>query len=258
MVPDPSRTRPIVHIGAPKTATTWLQTTAFRRVIGRTLCGVTGPDATLNAAVRSMVVADLEGGPRYDADAVARTLATAGPLLVSDEGLAGLLWPRPRDRVVPAGRSLMADRLAAALPDAHVVLVTREPDTWLRSSYSTYVRHGGTRTFRRYVREVIDPSYCDWEALAALHRRRSAEVTVLRYEDLQADPQAFVTDLAARTGLRFADGSDVGVRNAGLSPWRRTALRTINRVRPSAIHPEPPAGIVIPGAARLAEAIGPR
>ncbi len=253
-----SADRPIVHIGAPKTATTWLQTAVLPGVIGRTLCGVAGPDPTLNAAVRSLVVADVEGGTRFDTATVARRLASAGPLLVSDEGLAGLLWSRPRDGVVPATREVMVERLAAVLPDARIVLVTRAPATWFPSAYSTYLRHGGVLGPDRFRDEVIAPGYCDWEALAALYRRRFADVAVLRYEDLKADPDAFVRTFATTVGVEFDGHPRAGVRNAGLGRWRRGTLRTLNRFRPSAIHPTPPSGISVPGAARLAERVGPR
>lgn len=249
---------PIVHIGAPKTATTWLQTSVLPGVVGRTLCGVAGPDPNLNAAVRSLVVADVAGVATFDADAVAWRLATAGPLLVSDEGLSGLLWARPRDGVVPADREVMVERLATVLPGATIVLVTRAPATWYPSAYSTYLRHGGVLGPDRFREEVIAHDYCDWEDLAAQYRRRFDEVVVLRYEDLLRDPEAFVRDLARTLGLAFDGRTRTAVRNAGLTGWRRTTLRTLNRFRASAIHPVPPSGIAIPGASHLAERIGPR
>ena len=256
-VPEAS-VRPIVHIGAPKTATTWLQTAVLPGVLGRTLCGVAGPDPGLNAAIRSLVVADLPGGVRFDAATVSRRLAAAGPLLVSDEGLAGLLWARPRDGVVPAGREVMAERLAAVLPGATIVLVTRAPSTWFPSAYSTYLRHGGVLGPDRFREEVIPPGYCDWDALAALYRRRFDDVVVLRYEDLRADADAFVRTLARRVGIAFDGLPRTGVRNAGLGRWRRTTLRRLNRFRSSAIHPIPPSGIAVPGGERLARLVGPR
>jgi hypothetical protein len=105
---------------------------------------------------------------------------------------------------LPAAQAEICGSLAARLPDAHILLLTRGFRSVLVSGYSQYVRGGGDTDF--YVFRDIDPAELahaahawDYNYLVAIYRQAFAgRVIALPYELLRDDPAAFVSELETR------------------------------------------------------------
>ncbi len=130
---------PIIHVGFPKTASTWFQKAFYPyvrspRYIGR--------DA-LKAALADWNALD------FDPAAFRESLGlSAGePGLISEEGLVGYLHNGGVGGMVT---KVIAEQLKQAYPDARIVLFIRAQPSILVAAYAQYVRSGGTRGARRY------------------------------------------------------------------------------------------------------------
>ena len=186
-----------VHVGYHKTGTSWLQRNVLPTCVGATyvrpgIAGTAGEQWAIKSLVR------VPPGGAFDPRAMASHLPD--DLVVSYEDLLGHPWADPR---YPMEMERILDRLAAVLPDARIVLVTRRPDGWYRSLHAEYVRGGGTAGFRRFVRSVLRPEYVDTDQVVARLRARFPAVHTLAYEDLQQDPEAFVARFGAIAGATF-------------------------------------------------------
>jgi hypothetical protein len=145
--------------------------------------------------------------------------------VTSTEGLtAPLASPSPEEyRDHLAGKQSLFERQAAAcrllaslFPNAHVLIVTRGFRSMILSSYSQYVRAGGTADFEEAMR-LEGPNPWRYDKLIALYRQAfDGRVILLPYELLAADPARFRAELANRLGVEPCDLADSRV-NPGLS-----------------------------------------
>ncbi len=110
--------------------------------------------------------------------------------------------------------------LAELFPGATVLIVTRGFRSMILSSYSQYVRSGGTRSLEALMRHERGADH-PWNYDAAIGHYRArfgaANVIVLPYELLRDSPADFVGALAARLGLDPAAVPD-GRVNPSLAP----------------------------------------
>jgi hypothetical protein len=129
--------------------------------------------------------------------------------------------------------------LADLFPNAYVLLVTRGFRSMMLSSYSQYVRSGGTDDFFALNPEFGRPTHrskavWDYDRLIALYRARFGDrLLVLPYEYLRDEPAAFVRIIEDR--LEIAPHPPPGrVFNAGLSPeelrWYPRITRAVKRL----------------------------
>lgn len=214
--------RPVVHIGAPKTGSTWLQTALFPTVIGRAYGGAGGfeKNRLLSAAILS--VSDIAG---FSADAVRLVLNSTPSPLLSWEGLSSSNNP-----IFPPTPPIdeMAERLASVLPEAHVVMMSRKPSAWRRSSYSTYLRNGGCLNFNRYCDLIEDSGADDWSRIADTYRVYFSSVTVVRYEDISENLEHGARAVFGSLGVLFGD-SRQGHPNRSMTKWEIRAVRYLNQ-----------------------------
>lgn len=154
-------------------------------------------------------------------------VVTSFELLISPSG-------RVQDHACPHATTLMPrapararvrEVLLSLFPDAHILIVTRGFRAMIFSLYSEAVRGGASSSledFARFLAQLADRglSGLDYDAVigeyvAAFGAER---VTVLPFELLAQDPQAFVAKLDQMLGLT---GSPPITRaRPGLSPWR--------------------------------------
>jgi hypothetical protein len=252
--PERHSSRPIVHVGPTKTASTWLQEVVFP--------GLQGVEVLGRKAVGEMDARDQElleetwrivrdPDDVYQPGGLARLVAEARPadgrLLVADEGLLSTMRYLSRDQLDRA-----ADRLHDEVPDAQIVLVIRNPVTLIASTYRHYVRRGGTLGPKRFCRAstpgfTFCPESFDMGYLYDLFDKRygTNDIVVLVYEDLAGDSKGVLDTLISRLGVAAspqlveAVGSS-GARNASLSTLTCSALRQANRLFSSRFNPDGP------------------
>ena len=200
-------TRPIVHIGYHKTATTWFQNQVWP--------GATSHEYVERAVTQRALLAP--PGMHFDAVAARVALGLEGrirPVLLSEENLSG--YPHNGGMHGLIGPE-MARRIRAVLPDAQVVIFVRNQREIVRATYAQYVSGGGTWSLRRYLggkagrhgaltRSYKAPAF-EWEHFAfdrliahydALFGEES--VHVYPYEWLR-EPEAFLLRLRRDLGV---------------------------------------------------------
>lgn len=255
-------TRPIVHIGYPKSASTWLQEVFFPRVDNASL-------VQKSAVIETFMEA---GALSFDPDAARRRLRAADPgrMILSFENLSG--YPH-NGGVMGALSKDLACRLHGTLPDADVVVFIRRQTDILAASYAQYVKQGGTHPPDRYLfprdyrsRQHTRPDknprfeleHFAYLPLLRLYRRLFGRdrLHVFLYEAFNADQAGFIRDFCARLDLQcthplaFRQYCNVSPTAPVLQVVRRINLFTAGRVldKSPLIH--------IPGAYWLGRGIG--
>ncbi len=255
-----------LHIGLPKTASTFLQATFARHhsigYLGR-------PYTQENRSFNQLQYA-FDGA--WDAVEFADVLAQwrsgftdKSALVISDEMLAGF----PAYNFI--NRSMIADRLAQSIPDAEIILYLRNQRDLLLSMYNHYVKIGwiahpldtrfvtvpgtgmsltewlnGEHTWSRSRRFIDNRSFCSVEhfrfsTLLALYHQRFAKVHVLLFEDLQCNLSSHLNRLGAILSvadLEQAAGGLDSAKNASMSDAdlvRRLATNRLAGFRPKAL-----------------------
>jgi hypothetical protein len=118
-----------------------------------------------------------------------------------------------------AAQAAICNSLAELFPAGHILIVTRGFRSMIMSSYSQYVRSGGTNSLEELVGDAQAENPWHYDALIGLYRQRFGEdqVTVLPWELLRDDPSRFVSQIEARFGLEAHPPSPQRV-NRSLSP----------------------------------------
>ena len=230
----------ILHIGLPKTATTWLQYRVFKRQ--REIAFLHDPTDPSPEAIERLLKHYQQTTPDELAG-LGERLDAALPgheLIVSNENISMLT------RDVWMGTGPTPDRLARRLGRLHrelrpirVVLGIRRQDQWLGSMYaqsaSAYPEFG-QQDFEQRLRSLSKAplegaaGHLDYLRLVRSLRRElgSDNVLVLPSELLASDPEAGLRQLDAFLGLEvfvrgYRDGSmtddRVNVRSAGRNTW---------------------------------------
>jgi hypothetical protein len=204
-VPPPA---PIVHVGYPKTATTWFQKNFYPHVRNARYV----ERAKVNAAF-------LEGHAlAFDPERSRQILGLSdgnGASILCEEGLSGYLHNGGVAGFVTKG---VAEEIRAALPDAHIVLFIRAQPAIVVASYLQYVRSGGTHGPLRYVfpkdflgghaavtykQPRFDLDHFAYSRLIGLyeHLFGRERVHVFLFEEFQQDGPDFLHRYAAELGL---------------------------------------------------------
>jgi hypothetical protein len=220
--------RPIVHIGFHKTATSWFQAAVYPHAVSHSYVG--------RRAVRDTLL----GGTAFEFDAAtARTALGAGeqrPPLICEEDLSGTLHIGLASGYVAKG---VAERIAAALPEAQIVIFVRAQPTAALSWYIQYLREGGTASASAYLfpethRHIghgrpfmvprFDFSQIDYRGLIEIYDALFGRdnVHVYAYEAFAADRRGTIDRMCGELGLELgAVDFDTRPRN---DSYRRVLL----------------------------------
>jgi len=249
--------RHVLHIGLHKTGSSFLQAKVFPFIGGVTYLG--RHFCQLNEAMNKMQYAD---ETVYDPAELVEALEgiEGETILLSDESLSGK--PYVFNSI---NRTMIARRLAAALPDATVLLFIRGQVDILTSHYAEYLIGGGTQKLSRFMWKA-EPGITAADELAGRHPQRGAarhlyyntngpnmhldnflytaviesfadafpRVEVMLYEDLWNRRERVHAKLQEVLGVTFDEA--VGERffdttrvNRSIAGWRAPVLRTTNR-----------------------------
>jgi hypothetical protein len=224
----------LIHIGYPKTATTWLQ----KRVFPLDVEGWFRPIGTRESILSSFVTMD---GFRFDPsvareafdDDLADAVSSRRLPVISHERLAGSAHSGGYDA------QSIADRLARTFPGARVLIVIREQGQMLVSSWQQYVREGGACSLRRYLDPPRDgrvPLFryeqFEYDALISYYHRlfTPERVRVLPLEQLAQGPDTFLRTLTEFAGLDAAIEVDYSRVYTSLSGLSLAILRRLNYI----------------------------
>ncbi len=229
----------LIHVGLHKTGSTWLQKRVFEAKNGHEIA-YCGDVAMIHG---QFILPDSDAfDPEVPRQAFAPLLmkaAAAGQLAVlSDEALAGRPFHAKYQREVQAAR------LAAAFPDAKILITIREQRRIIYSMYGQYLRFGYTSSLQdflapapaqSFLHPVLDRAYYDYERLIRSYERHfpTDNILLVPMEWMVSDPNGVLRFLSAQIGT---DLSAVGAGQAGrienpaLSDLAYAALRQANRL----------------------------
>lgn len=239
----------VIHIGLPRTASTFLQSAWFPHARGHIYLG---PEVCQYAPhwQELLYQDDWLWNPEGFSQAHAGWLRAAGapagaPLLLSNELFCGQgLF------LQATNRSRTARRLAQAFPDATIALVLREPVSLLRSLYTLAIYSGYHMLPEDFVHipdshsseaKPLYPTFAPAERadtylhapLVALFQSLFTRVELFHFEDFRRDAQGFMAAFAERLHLHFATLPDAHTRpNRSLSATQVRMLRLLNRWKP--------------------------
>jgi hypothetical protein len=214
-------TRHLLHIGYPKTATNFLRAWF---------------DAHPQIAFKR---GGFGGFPRFASIGSPSALAAEPPRLrVSSSELLATPHADVGQRVrYGADGAAFADRqaracatLAGLFPTAEVLIVTRGFRSMIQSSYSQYVRTGGTSSLAEFAASALENGAWNYDRLIALYAGAfgAERLILLPWELLRDRPEAFVAELQTRFGL---DPGPVPANrpNPALPPAELRAQLRLNR-----------------------------
>jgi len=184
-----------IHVGLPKTGTTFLQEEIFKKM--KNIRYIRDLDIT------SYVLDDRK-------------------TIISHENLAGVSNPSPASH-----RFIIADYLHKLFPDAKIIVGIRDKDSWLYSLYSQHIRNGGSLSFEEFLAK-FDKRCLDFEEYISYLKSLFSEVYVYRFEDLIRNKAEFVKKLCDFIGEpvpRYKDKK----RRVSLKSYQLKTIRFINK-----------------------------
>lgn len=200
---------PIIHIGYPKTASTWFQKAFYPHLKSPRYVG------------RQALKAELANWNALDFDPAELRrrvgLGAGEPGLISEEGLCGYLHNGGVGGMVT---KVIAEQLKQAYPDARIVLFIRSQPSILVAAYAQYVRSGGTRSARRYLfpkdyligpdastykQPRFDIDFFRYSRVVELYERLFGRenVHLFLFEQFVSGGMEFLRDCAATLGLEI-------------------------------------------------------
>ncbi|WP_051412435.1 sulfotransferase [Pseudoxanthomonas sp. J35] len=197
--PEPGTPAPVFVVGMPRSGTTLLE----RMLAAHPAVADAGELRDFTCQLRWCT--DRLGGPHPDA-ALARAAAGLDPRLLGARYLEHTAWrAHGRDRYIdklPAN-FLVAGLIAAALPQARIVHMARDP---MDSCFSNLKALFADAYPHSYSQAEMARHYLRYRALMAhWDRRFPGRILEVRYEALVADPEAEARRVLAFCGLQWCD-----------------------------------------------------
>ena len=155
-----------IHVGLPKTGTTFLQQEVFPKI------------ENVNFAMF----------PDY------RTTLYPNKInIIGDEFLSHVSYMPGRDA---NQRFEIAKRLQGSYPDAKIIIGIRDQKSWLRSLYNQYVRAGGIHEYDYWFENMFNKDFLDTESyINFLKKSFKKGVYVYRFEDMKKNYSVWIKDL---------------------------------------------------------------
>ena len=233
--PTERPTMRVVHVGFPKTATTFLQTRVFSRLPLSFAYFDKWTSAPLFAPLMD------HDDTLFDAHALANRLQAAWQdrekCLFSYEPLTGLHYQSGF-----VNRTQIARRLKDAGFDRAIITIRNQFDA-LDSAYRQHVKSGGVLKFDDYVQfdrakaQYLYPEYFDYASIYGLYASTfgRGNVLVLQHENLHT--AAFREELCRFLEIERIDVDAAAPVNVSLSRAKTAALRLINHLTYNAYRP---------------------
>ena len=209
----------VVHIGQRKTGTSWLQ---------RTLKCAHDDGVEFHNGKKALKAWGFKHKPKRTTDA---GFAELTAILAKGRGKHAIFsW----ENMVLYPHDQIANAVQQALPNAHILMTTRAPDSYTKSQYRHNVQHGNYVTPQAYA-----------ENLAKDHLQRSHDVvsvkaafeafgfggrlTFMPYEALKHDAVTFLSDISALFGLDLEPYRLELPLNQSPPPYALELMRRINK-----------------------------
>lgn len=206
----------VLHIGQRKTGSTWLQAGA----------GVADKAGVLRYCHRALMDAsaglDMRSSNRAQFEAVASALPreTGRPVFASLETLVTL------------DQTILATAVQQVWPDAQVLVTTRGPLGYLRSSFNNHAINGGTSTAdafaKRFGRHMLRSHDLDGIAAAWDKAFGPGRITFVPFELLRDSQETYLATIGKIVGVSLAEHMPNEARHPSPPPRYLAMLREIN------------------------------
>ncbi len=231
----------LLHIGMPRTASTFFQKEVFTNLKNFKHIGVN--QTQYSEAFQRLMYQDES---RYNEDFVRESAAAEdeGDLIISNELLAGQSL-----YLSSTNRTRNAQRLKRLFPNAEIILFIRNQADLLESLYSIGVYSGHTakpHEFIRFDNERSDssnplfPTFTSIEqteqyfysSLLRLYQGLFEKIHVFLYEDFTSNPSDFIEQFCLKLNLELTLDIDFGKKaNSSLSARQLEYLRKTNSLK---------------------------
>jgi len=223
---------PLIHIGLPKTATTYLQT-------------LWSQDPSLHLVYNEL--APLISRARQEGwrkeilpTAITAPIEPVMPLpgrrlIISNEALSNAyVNERASKEQIRCFQEWAAAQTKALIPKAKILIVVREPESWIRSIYNQAIKQGGGDTFRQFLRRECDylEQSLNIRDLFTLWKKHygSDNVLILPMELLRDDETTFLHQISRFSGINLAaPSSSTSIRNPSLREESLDVMRQFNK-----------------------------
>lgn len=223
----------ILHIGYPKTATTWFQKLFYPSVSNISF-------VNRSDVFEKLIFLDTLAFNAEEAKLWFSTLAGNKRLVICDEILLGGL-----DIGFGNGEfvQLIAERLQQVFPNPQVVIFIRNQHTALESAYSHYIMSGGTYSVKRFlgIKQVLgkpfmgyhlfNPKLFEYNRVINLYASTfgKSNLHVFLYEDFSANPKIFIDRYCSLMRLESPKDIVIDRYNVRLSALMLQKQRILNR-----------------------------
>lgn len=232
----------LLHPGFHKTATSWLQSTVFAE--DRLFRSLMDHGEIDDLLVRPHDFHFEQEAAKTRIDALREGAKPGIVDVISSEILSGNIIMGSRDSAV------LADRLAAACPEAKVLLTVRAQLPIMKSIYLQYIKRGGQLSIEDYLDLKPEPGYfwfdantLEFDRLARAYADRfgAENILILPQELLASDRAQYLRLLCNHVGLAQSDVElELGAVSArGVSPPASgvALLRMSSPLRPGPFNP---------------------
>ncbi|WP_013321754.1 sulfotransferase [Gloeothece verrucosa] len=229
----------LIHIGYPKTASTWLQKTIFNDP----KVGFISPwGSPSGLAVNQFITTNSFRfcpestykifEPGLQAATEQQLTAVLSQEMLSGDQIAGKYWGKE-----------VADRLNAVFPSALVLIIIREQKSMVLSSYGQYIRNGGEQSIEEFIGADNPPpgftpicrlDYLEYDLLISYYHKLFGRdrVFVLPFEELKNNPANFIKKI-----LNFVDIKDQIIEfqkanNVNYKGFTLAIMRNLNNFLP--------------------------
>jgi len=188
----------IVHVGYPKTGSTFLQKDVFPKI------------KNVNFLTNDLNNFDFKNVKKDKLN------------ILSREGLFGL----PHESDLKTGYQRI-NEIKKNFPDAHIILIIREKKPWIKSLYKQYITGGGKYNFKKWFLNNFDLGFLDYEKNIKYLEKNFKQVLVLKFENLKKDPDKFVKDICDFIGVEVPKYENK-IRGKSPSKTTLTLIRFVN------------------------------
>jgi len=207
----------LIHIGYPKTGTTWFQNSFFNKI------------QNFSFIDRREVKEDfiLPNSLDFNADKIREKYkGISKPLILSHELLVGGMIHMGGINGILTQE--FAKRLNAVFPNAHIIIFIRNQIDHIASAYNQYIRGGGNLNINKYLyQDSFDAlnkffffsfAFLEFDKIISFYKTRFGEnnIHVFMYEKFKDNPEQFIKEFCSQFDIK-ANLSDINYEPTNIS-----------------------------------------
>jgi len=207
----------ILHVGFPKTATTYLQSEVFPKINNIKFLPLDGTD---KKAIDALLKIRNVYKP-IDPDAIKTILSPYD--LISLESLSGDIYSSNIE-----DRKIIAQRLKIIFPHSKILIGIRNKNAIIRSAYSQYIKEGGIYRYEDYISKVIHQDRFKFNNYIKIMQDlfNSKNVHIYKFEDLKQSPEKTIHEMTHFIGKNI---DEFKIRSYNVS-WDVKQIKTCRRL----------------------------